>query len=110
MLHMIVMTHGPETCAGVSTASGEMARAAMAQMEEVSKRYQCFVKGAWVDPPAHSLYIVADAPNAHVVNQVMQELKFMLWNTVDVHPVVTLEEAMGLAAKQVFVIQRKGDA
>jgi len=97
MLHMIVLTHGPETCAAVNPASGEMARNAMAQMEEASKKFQCFVKGAWVDPPAHILYIVADAPNAHVVNQVMEELKFMLWNTVDIHPVVTLEEAMKLA-------------
>ena len=99
MLHMIVLTHGPDTCAAANKDTAEMARTAMAQMEEVSNRLQCFVKGAWVDPPAHSFYIIADAPNAHVVNEAMQELKFMLWNTVDVHPVVTLEEAMGLAAK-----------
>lgn len=99
MLHMVIMTHGPDTCAAANPTYGEMAREAVAKMEEVSKKLQCFVKGAWVDPPAHAFYIVADAPNAHVVNQAMQELKFMLWNTVDVHPIVTLEEAMGLAAK-----------
>ena len=99
MLHMVVLTHGPETCAAINSASSEMARTAVAQMEDVSKKFQCFVKGAWVDPPAHTFYIVADAPNAHVVNQVMEELKFMLWNTVDIHPIVTLEEAMKLAAE-----------
>lgn len=99
MLHMVVLTHGPDTCAAASPEYGEMARSAMTQMEEVSHKLQCFVKGAWVDPPAHTFYIVADAPNAHVVNQAMEELKFMLWNTVDVHAIVTLEEAMGLAAK-----------
>ena len=99
MLHMIVLTHGPDTCAAVDPEAGEMARTAMTQMEEVSNKFQCFVKEAWVDPPAHTFYLVADAPNAHVINQVMQELKFMLWNTVDIHPIVTLEEAMGLAAE-----------
>jgi hypothetical protein len=99
MLHMIVMTHGPETCAAVSKASGEMIRSAMARKEEVSKKFKCDIKGAWVDPPAHVFYIIADAPNAHVVNQVMQELKFMLWNTIDIHPIVTIEDAMVLAAR-----------
>ena len=99
MLHMVVMTHGPETCAAVDKTSGEMARSAITQMETVSKKLQCFIKGAWVDPPAHVFYVLADAPNAHVVNQAMEELKFMLWNTIDIHPIVTLEEAMNLAAK-----------
>lgn len=98
MLHMVLLTHGPDTCAGAHNEYGELARDAMARMEEVSNKLQCFVKGAWVDPPAHTFYILADAPNAHVVNQAMQELKFMFWNTVDIHPVVTLEEAMNLAA------------
>ena len=65
---------------------------------ETSKKLQCNVKGAWVDPPAHVFYLLVDAPNGHVINQAMQELKFMLWNTVDVHSIVTLEEAMALAA------------
>jgi len=99
MLHMVVLTHGPDTCAAANAEASDMARDAMARMEEVSNKFQCFVKGAWVDPPAHTFYIVADAPNAHVVNQVMEDLKFMLWNTVDIHPIVTLEEAMNLAVK-----------
>ena len=99
MLHMAVLAHGPDTCAAADTKYGEMARDAVTRMEEVSNKLQCFVKGAWVDAPAHTIYILADAPNAHVVNQAMQELRFMFWNTVDVHPVVTLEEAMSLAAK-----------
>ena len=98
MLHMIVMTHGAETCAAINKTSSEMLKTAMSRMDEVLKKYQCFIQGAWVDPPAHAFYIVADAPNAHVVNQVMEDLKFMHWNTVDVHAIVKLEDAMGLAA------------
>lgn len=99
MLHMVVLTHGPETCAAAKTSSADMLREALAKLKETSKKLQCFVKGSWVDPPAHVFYFLVDAPNAHVVNQAMQELKFMLWNTVDVHPIMTLEEAMPLAAK-----------
>jgi hypothetical protein len=40
---------------------------------------------------------VADAPNAHAISNFTMDLQFMLWNTVDIHPIVTLEEAMPLA-------------
>jgi hypothetical protein len=97
MLHMVVMTHGPDTCAAVHPEFGEMARNAMANMDEVSKKHQITVQGRWVDPPGHVLYIVADAPNAHAISNFTMDLQFMLWNTVDIHPIVTLEEAMPLA-------------
>ena len=97
MLHMIVMTHGPDTCAAVHPESGEMAKNAMEQMDEVSKKHQVDFKGGWVNAPAHAMYIVADAPNAHAVSNFVAELRFFFWNTVEIQPVVTLEEAMKLA-------------
>ena len=97
MLHMVVLTHGPDTCAAVHPESGQMARNAMEQMDEVSKKHQVAIQGAWVDAPAHEFYILVDAPNAHVINTIMIELQFALWNTVNIHPIVTLEEAMPLA-------------
>ena len=99
MLHMVVMTHGPDTCAAVHPAEGEMARYAMAQKDAVSKKYQISIKGAWVDPPAHVFYLLVDAPNAHSVNNLTADLKFFLWNTIDIHPIITLEEAMPLTKK-----------
>ena len=97
MLHMVVLKHGPDTCAAAVAASGEMARNAMDRMDATSKKHQVTIQGGWVDAPAHEMYILADAPNAHVVNNLMAELQFFLWNTVDIRPVVTLEEAMKLA-------------
>ena len=97
MLHMVVLNHGPDTCAAANPESGEMARTARDNMEDVSKKYQVTIQGAWVDAPAHVLYLLVDAPNAHVINTIMMELKFALWNTIDIHPILTLEEAMPLA-------------
>ena len=99
MLHMIVMSHGPETCAAANESFEEMARYALAYLEETSKKLQRMEKSAWVDPPAHVFYLIVDEPDGHIINQAMQELKFMLWNTTDVHPIVTLEEALSLVAR-----------
>jgi muconolactone delta-isomerase len=97
MLHMIVMTHGPDTCAAAHPEPGEMARKAMDQMKDVSTKHQVTIKGGWVNPPRHVMYVVADAPNAHVLIDLVAELRFFHWNTVDIQPVVTLEDAMKLA-------------
>ena len=98
MLHMVVLKHGPDTCAAAVAESGEMARNAMDKMDESSKKLQITIKGGWVDAPAHEMYILADAPNAHIIQSLMAELQFFLWNTVDIHPVVTLEAAMKWAS------------
>ncbi len=39
MLHMIVVTHGPDTCAAAHAGSGEMMRDAMNHMDEASKNH-----------------------------------------------------------------------
>jgi hypothetical protein len=43
------------------------------------------IQGAWVDAPAHLFYLFIDAPNAHVINDLMADLKFFLWNNVDIN-------------------------
>ncbi len=87
MLHMVVITHGPDTCAAVHPDLGEQARNGFGQMEEVAKKHKISVQGMWIDAPAHVFYIVADAPNAHAINDLMMELEFFHWNTVDIHAV-----------------------
>ena len=94
MLHMIVMRHGPDTCAAVHPEADELAKHAMDHMDEVSKKHQVEFKGGWVYPPGHVLYVVVDAPNAHAVSTFVSELRFFFWNTVVIQPIVTLEEAM----------------
>lgn len=99
MLHMVVLTHGPDTCAAVHPELGDKARTAFSQLQEISGRLGVSVQGWWVDPPGHVFYMLADAPNAHAVNQLMTQTELFQWNTIDVHPVMTVEEAMSLAAR-----------
>jgi muconolactone delta-isomerase len=98
MLHMVVLVHGPETCAAAHKEYGQMARDAMSAKDRVAGKHGASIKGMWVDAPAHTFYFLVDAPSAHAVNDLMVDLKFFLWNGVDVHPIVPLEDAMKLAA------------
>jgi hypothetical protein len=98
MLHMIVLSHGPETCAAVHPHLGEMGRTAFDNLPDTGRKFGIDIKGSWVDPPGHVFYVLADAPNAHDVNRLMAEEKLFHWNTVDIHPIITTEEAASLAA------------
>ncbi len=95
MLHMVVATHGPDTCAAVVPEAAEMAKAGFQQIDEAAKKLGVTVQGTWTNMPAHILYILVDAPNAHVVSQLFRDIHLMDWNTVVVNPVITLQEAMG---------------
>ncbi len=97
---MVIMTHGPDTCATVDPDIGAKARNGMGQMEEASKKHDVAVQGFWVDPPAHQFYMLADAPNAHTINEFAIELQFFHWNTVEIHAVRTVDEAMPLTARE----------
>ncbi len=95
MLHMVVATHGPDTCAAVVPEVTEIAKAGFQQMGEAAKKLGITVQGTWTNMSAHTIYILVDAPNAHVVGQLSRDIHLMDWNTVVVNPVVILQEAMG---------------
>jgi hypothetical protein len=98
MLHMVVLTHGPVTCPGAHPEAAELARTGVDGLAGLAQQ-QVTVQGSWVDPPGHVTYVLADAPNAHAINAAMVSLKFTHWNTVAIHPVVSTQEALALAAR-----------
>ena len=83
---MVVAKHGPETCAAAVPAILEMAMTGFQELESIAKGLGITVQGSWANMPAHEIYVVVDAPNAHVVNRLSRETKLMNWNTVVSHP------------------------
>ena len=94
MLHMVVATHTPDNCPMVVLALAKKLLAANQRIGEVGKKLGVTPQGSWTDMPAHVTFMLVDAPNAHVVNQMAMELKMMDWNTVVVYAVVTSQEAV----------------
>ena len=99
MLHMVTANHSADTCAATHPDVGEKLRNGWKRMEEASKRLEVTIQGAWVDPPAHAFYFLVDAPNAHAVSNLMIEIELYHWNTIEVHPVRTVDEAMPLSSR-----------
>lgn len=96
---MVVLTHGPETCAAVHAAVGDLARAGFTRLATAGTEYGITLHGAWINPIGHASYIVLDAPNLHAVSTLMIDLKLFHWNTVQIEPVITVEEALTVWAR-----------
>lgn len=94
MLHMAVVTHGPDTCPINDPEEMAKVLATFGQMGEVAGKIGASIQGAWTNMPAHALWFMVDAPNGHVVNQLMIAMKLQEWNTIVVHPISTLGEAV----------------
>ncbi len=94
MLHMAVATHGPDTCAAVVPEVTKIAMAGFQQLGDAAKKLGVTVQGTWTNMPAHTIYFLVDAPDAHAVSQLFRDIRLMDWNTVVVNPVVILQEAM----------------
>lgn len=100
MLHVIVSTHGPDTCPASVPTVREKYMPNFARLPEVSAKLGITVQGSWVDMPGHVSFMVADAPNAHAITQMLIDLHLMDWNTVVVHPVVEMQQAVQTADKR----------
>jgi muconolactone delta-isomerase len=91
MLHMVVMTHGPETCPAGRPEMQEKCGSRIVAFNEGSVHHDVQVRGFWSNPTEHVFWVLAEAPHAHAVNDLVSDLELFHWNTVEVHPVVEIE-------------------
>jgi L-rhamnose mutarotase len=97
---MVTVIHGPETCAVNVPENMQKYLSADKELPAAAKKLGITVQGIWLNAPGHTFFFLIDAPNAHVINQLMSELHFMDWNTVMIHPVITEQEAMARLAQR----------
>jgi hypothetical protein len=71
MLHMVVNVHNPESCAFRSERDEELLSGAFDRLEEVGPEFGIEVKGSWVNPPSHEIFILVDAANTHAIDQAL---------------------------------------
>lgn len=94
MLYMIEAVHGPETCPGANEEIRQKALSMGPKMADVAKAHGVTLQGTWVSRAAHTSYILADAPGAHAIEDTLDELGMVTWNTIAIRPVQPIEEAM----------------
>jgi hypothetical protein len=71
MLHMLVNTHNPESCAFRGQDEARILSDAFDRLDEGAARQGAVVKASWVNRAAHEIFVLVDAPNAHVIEEAL---------------------------------------
>lgn len=71
MLHMLVNTHNPESCAYRGEAEDEALVGALEAIKGHAPEQGLEWRGSWVNRSAHEIFMLVDAPNAHVIEQAL---------------------------------------
>ena len=73
MLHMLVSTHNAESCAFRSAEDEAAVAPAFGGLGRVAEERGASLRGSWVNTASHTVFALIDAPNAHVVDEVIRE-------------------------------------
>ena len=91
MLHMVVQTHAAEDCAFRSDEDRKVTTDAYSRLLEIAKQHGAQVLGAWANTGSHTTFALVNAPNAHVVNAVIEASGLVARVSTTVYAVTTLE-------------------
>jgi uncharacterized protein with GYD domain len=99
MLFLQIAKHTAESCPMHNEKTKKLATDLMNKTGQFTKKYGVKVVGSWVSYPEHLMVAVYDAPSMEAMLKFSMEPEVMAWmgyNTTDMRPVMTLEEAMKL--------------
>jgi uncharacterized protein with GYD domain len=99
MLFVMISKHSPESCPYNNEKMRKLNAAAMAKSDQINKKHGVKTIGEWVSMPEHLMVAVYDAPSLEALMKVSMEPEIMnvlMYSTTEVHPVLTMEEAMKL--------------
>jgi len=89
MLHMMIVRHTAESCPG--RPGNEAVHPCLQTMSELLAQRGVKTVGRWADPPGHVNYFVLDAPNAHLIQEVLMESGLSGHTTSEVRPVLSMD-------------------
>src|SRR5687768_6169215 len=92
MLHMIVNTHNPESCAFRGKEEEEILSRALDQFRESAPEKGLTLQGSWVNRSGHEIFILVDAPNGHVIEDVLLSAGLVGRTHTRIVPVLSVQE------------------
>jgi hypothetical protein len=94
MLYMVINTHSAESCAFRGEDEAEHLETAFDRFEKVAAEHGVARRGSWVNRPAHEVFVLVDAPDPHVIDEVLVGTGLVGRTTTRVLSVVALDDAV----------------
>ena len=94
MLHMVHNTHNPESCAFRGEHEDELLSGGFDRLEALAAEHGLSLEGWWVNRAAHEIFVLVDAPNAHVIEEMLLAAGLVGRTHTRLLPVVPVPQAM----------------
>ena len=91
---MIVNSHNAESCAFRGEEEDELLSGALKRFQELAPEKALTVEGSWVNRAAHEIFMLIDAPNAHVIEETVVAAGLVGRTHTRIVPVTSLKQAM----------------
>ena len=92
MLHMVVNTHNPESCAFRNEENAKVVTAALDAFAKAAADVGATIEGFWANRSAHTFFILVEAPSAHAIDEAMVVAGLIGRTSTDIFPVMTMDE------------------
>ena len=92
MLHLVLNSHSPESCAFRGEEEEKALVGAIDGLEKAAADAGIQIKGTWINRAGHEFFVLVDAPNAHVVDEALLKTGLVGRTHSRIVPVLTRDE------------------
>jgi uncharacterized protein with GYD domain len=92
--YLIVAVHPPDLCPSANKAIRDMADQAGEGMPQLAESLGVTLNATYVPMTNHEIYVAVSADDANAVREFAFQSQLGQWNTIQIHQVSTLEEAI----------------
>jgi hypothetical protein len=94
VLHMIVNTHNAESCAFRGKEEEDLLVGSFDQLKASASESGLTLESWWVNRASHEIFVLVDAPNAHVIEEALLRAGLVGRTHSRILPVVDVDDAM----------------
>jgi hypothetical protein len=94
VLHMLVNVHSPDHCGFRPDAEGTALRRGFEQLAKSAEGKGASVQGTWVNTASHTAFALIEAPNAHVVDEIVRDTGLTIRSESRVYSVEAMQELL----------------
>lgn len=95
MQFLVVGEHPPDLCPSANEKIRNMAMEGGQQMPQLGEQLGVKINATYVPMTNHKIFVAVEADSIEAVREFTWQGRLSQWNTVEIYPVATLEEAIG---------------
>jgi len=93
-LYVMLGEHSADLCPTSNAKSRKLAEDLGANLPSLASKYNIKPLGIYVVGLTHKMVALVEAPNAEAVRAFGMEGNLVQWNSIEIHPAWTMEEAL----------------